>query len=54
MKVYLTVKDCGGIPEEHLSGRVRRYFLSAELVEWNYAPTGRNMMDGSRLDLPGR
>lgn len=24
----------------HFSGNVRRYYIAAELVDWNYAPTG--------------
>ncbi|XP_052815429.1 hephaestin-like isoform X3 [Mya arenaria] len=52
MKVYLTVRDCGGVMPEQLSGRVRTHFLSAEMEDWNYAPSGRNLFDDRDLVAP--
>ncbi|XP_052788746.1 ferroxidase HEPHL1-like [Mya arenaria] len=52
MEVLLTVKDCGKVSPQQLSGRVRRYFLSAEVEDWNYAPTGRNVYMDQELTIP--
>lgn len=55
MKVLLTVNRCSNVTQtESLSGNVRRFYLAAETVEWNYAPSGINKLNGSRLDAYGR
>ena len=55
MKVLLTVNRCSNVAQsESLSGNVRRFYLAAELDEWNYAPSGINKLDGSTLDASGR
>jgi hypothetical protein len=37
----------------HFSGNVRRYYIAAEEVEWDYAPTGwDNWLGASTLSVP--
>lgn len=55
MLEYLIVHDCHNfVQTEKLSGKVRSYYLAAEVEDWNYAPSGINMYDGSNLTEPGR
>ena len=35
-------------------GRTRTYYLSADLVTWDYAPSGRNLVTGGRFDETAR
>ncbi|XP_052266278.1 ferroxidase HEPHL1-like isoform X1 [Dreissena polymorpha] len=42
MKVEMAVEDCGKTVSDQLSGVNRKYFLKAETVDWNYAPSGLN------------
>lgn len=38
----------------HFSGNVRRYYVAAEEVEWNFAPTGWDNWMGVPIDLSPR
>ena len=35
------------------SGHVREYYIAAEQVEWDYAPSGLELMHGAELPIPG-
>ena len=39
---------------EHLSGNIRQYYLSAETEVWDYAPSRENMFDGGLLTGEGK
>lgn len=39
---------------EHLSGNIRKFYLSAETEVWDYAPSGENMFDGGSLTGEGK
>lgn len=53
MKVLLHINECvTDNVDEQLNKRVRNYFLAAEEQEWDYAPSGRNMFDGTSLTQP--
>lgn len=57
MKAFMNVHQCGRPKppiEQSLTGRVRRYYIAVEEVEWDYAPSGTNLYHGGRLDTPGR
>ena len=40
------VTGVAGAPAPDLDGQVRRYYLAADPVEWNYAPAGTNLITG--------
>jgi hypothetical protein len=42
--VCLLLLSCGQRPA--LAGRVRTYFIAADEVEWDYAPSGGNKITG--------
>ena len=51
MQAKYTVKgDCGTAPPATPSGIVRRYYIAAVKVEWDYAPTGQDVLEGVPLD----
>lgn len=35
-----------------VQGETRRYYVAAEEVEWDYAPSGANMCDGTATGTP--
>ncbi len=43
-----------GKNEPELNGKVREYFIAAEEVEWDYAPSGMNYFDGGKLNASDR
>lgn len=47
---YTVQKGCGKAPTEKLHGIVRRYYIAAVEVEWDYAPTGNDVLAGIPLD----
>lgn len=59
MFTYYNARKCpgtGGSPTRYsaLGGQVRRYFIAAEEVEWDYGPSGTNKYDGGALNASGR
>jgi manganese oxidase len=38
----------------HPSGKTRTYFIAAEDVSWDYAPSGKDLIDGQPIPLPWR
>ena len=51
MQAKYTVKsDCGTAPPETLSEKVRRYYIAAVEVFWDYAPTGKDVLEGVPLE----
>lgn len=43
------VKACGKAPTTKPPGKVRRYYIAAVEMEWDYAPSGKDLMDGVPL-----
>ncbi|XP_033125758.1 hephaestin-like protein [Anneissia japonica] len=53
LALYTVNENCGLKQTiEKLSGVVRKYYISAETVEWNYAPSGEDMYNGGNLTDP--
>ena len=50
MQAFLDVKSCKkAVPHEIPSGKVREFFIAAEEVTWDYAPSGKNRFTGDAL-----
>ncbi|CAH1245135.1 HEPHL1 [Branchiostoma lanceolatum] len=50
MQSLYNVAGCGAtVPEEHLDGTVRHYYIAAEMATWDYAPSGINHFEGGSL-----
>lgn len=45
MLAKYTVNACGKAPTTMPPGYVRRYYIAAVELEWDYAPSGRDLMD---------
>lgn len=45
MLAKYTVKTCGKTPTTIPPGMVRRYYVAAVELEWDYAPSGKDLMD---------
>lgn len=55
MMAYYEVKSCDRETVTPVTDRVlRNYYVAAEKVEWNYAPSGNNMITGASLTDDGR
>lgn len=55
MQAFFDVTTCGKTqPKETLNGITRKYYIAAEEVEWDYAPSGLNKYDGGTLLDIGR
>ncbi|KAM4772613.1 ceruloplasmin [Rhinophrynus dorsalis] len=55
MQAIYEVKNCTGkVKKSYRSqgSRERQYFIAAEEVIWNYAPTGTNQITGQKIDNP--
>uniref|UniRef100_A0A8C6R8W8 Hephaestin n=1 Tax=Nannospalax galili TaxID=1026970 RepID=A0A8C6R8W8_NANGA len=54
MQALYTVKSCSMPPPvEHLTGKVRQYFIEAHEIKWDYGPTGHDGRTGKSLTEPG-
>jgi hypothetical protein len=40
----------GSVPDQMLAGAERTYYVAADPVEWDYAPSGRNLCKGKDFD----
>lgn len=49
MLAKYTVKACGKTPTTMPPGKVRRYYIAAVELEWDYAPSGRDLIDDVTL-----
>ncbi len=49
MQAFYEVKSCGGGSPAVAGGVVRNYYLAAEIVLWNYAPSGRDLINNVSL-----
>lgn len=49
MQAKYKVKPCGKVPTTKPPGTVRRYYVAAVEEEWDYAPTGRDVLEGKPL-----
>ena len=47
---YTVQKDCGKSSSMKSSEIVRRYYIAAVEVEWDYAPTGQDVLGGMPLE----
>ena len=58
MLAYFKVNTCGTsakLPELDVrGGKLRKYFIAAEEVLWDYGPSGVNNMTGGSLTEPAR
>lgn len=55
MQGFFEVSACGSAasPTE-APGTERRFYIAAEEMEWNYAPSGMNYMNNASLTEPER
>ncbi|KAM9034326.1 ceruloplasmin-like [Sarcophilus harrisii] len=54
MQAYFKINDCKKPSNDHVNGKkVRHYYIAAEEVLWNYAPSGINYFTGKSLTAPG-
>lgn len=54
MQALFNVNDCRFHHSEiTLTGKERKYFIAAELEQWNYGPTNKNTFNGQPLDAEG-
>lgn len=56
MQALFNVSLCAGETDSvpPLNGTVRKYFIAAELVQWNYAPSGADSLTNVSLNETGR
>eukprot|EP00794_Sanderia_malayensis_P014201 gene14201-15683_t len=45
-----TTTSSSSQPQMHVGGKIRKYYVTAEEVEWDYAPTGYNSFDDEWLN----
>ncbi|MGH9568737.1 MAG: hypothetical protein ACRD4F_03815, partial [Candidatus Angelobacter sp.] len=50
--ILLGLLPCFGKTEPHTSGHLRRYYIAAEEVMWDFAPSGRNLMANGPIPMP--
>lgn len=52
MQALFNVSTCAGETDfvSPLNGTVRKYFIAAELVQWNYAPSGIDSLTNVSLN----
>lgn len=50
--ILLGLLPCFGKTEPHTSGHLRHYYIAAEEVMWDFAPSGRNLMANGPIPLP--
>ena len=50
MQAKYTVGNCGKAPTKKPSGKVRHYYIAAVEVEWDYAPSGQEVLEGIPLE----
>ena len=50
MLAKYTVNTCGKVPTTKTPENVRRYYIAAVEEEWDYAPTGRDVLEGKPLE----
>ncbi|KAM4799043.1 hephaestin isoform X9 [Urocitellus parryii] len=54
MQALYKVNSCSTAPPvDHLTGKVRRYFIEAHEIRWDYGPMGRDGSTGKSLRQPG-
>nr|XP_027791606.1 hephaestin isoform X10 [Marmota flaviventris] len=54
MQALYKVNSCSTAPPvDHLTGKVRRYFIEAHEIRWDYGPMGRDGSTGKSLREPG-
>ncbi|CAM5140522.1 unnamed protein product [Eretmochelys imbricata] len=54
MEAVYEVRQCSQkAPESSLKGAVRRYYIAAKEVQWNYGPSGLDQSTGKSLQEPG-
>ncbi|XP_038599910.1 ceruloplasmin-like [Tachyglossus aculeatus] len=54
MQAFFQVEDCKKPPTDNVTGKsVRRYYIAAEEIIWNYGPTGIDHFTGKNLTDPG-
>lgn len=50
MQAFYEVKSCGSeVNSIAMGGVVRNYYLAAEKVQWNYAPSGKDVINDVSL-----
>ena len=49
-KYRVRSENCGTRPDVTTSGKIRRYYIAAVEMEWDYAPTGMNVLAGEKLE----
>ncbi|XP_071964870.1 hephaestin-like protein [Antedon mediterranea] len=55
LALYTVSSECGTTEiDGELNDKVREYYISAEDVEWNYAPTGMDMFNGGDITDPNK
>lgn len=55
MAAIYEVRPCSRqAPEPTLQGRIRKYYIAAKEVQWDYGPSGRDSSSGKQLSEAGR
>lgn len=58
MVALLDVAECPYVVSKRFSladaHTFRNYYIGIDILPWNYAPSGRNLFDGTSLTQPGR
>lgn len=55
MGALYEVRPCSRqAPAPALEGRVRKYFIAAKEVQWDYGPSGLDRISGKQLSEEGR
>lgn len=54
MVAFYEVKSCDGKTHSPVTGFVRNYYVAAEKVMWNYAPSGKDVIRNVSLTEAGR
>ena len=47
---YTVRKTCGKAPTVTPSGTIRLYYIAAVEVDWDYAPSGKDILEGVPLE----
>uniref|UniRef100_A0A8C0H0S2 Ceruloplasmin n=1 Tax=Chelonoidis abingdonii TaxID=106734 RepID=A0A8C0H0S2_CHEAB len=54
MEAVYEVRQCSqNTPESSMNGTVRKYYIAAKEVQWNYGPSGLDQSTGKSLQEPG-
>jgi hypothetical protein len=50
MQAKYDVKKCGTSDNADVKGKTRKYYIAAVERDWDYAPTGKDVLEGKSLE----